>query len=395
MRVEATWRAWLLLASGLAALGHGVAAGSPLEALAGSTMLLALSAMAAYARAAARLLGSARVKAPREAEAPRGRVGVPLRVEAPRLPGGLRARIPQAQWGLEPLGEASVEGGEALVPVAASTGVYPLRGVELVAEDPLGLFRGVAERPVEARLVVRPGVPEPQLQALEAPLPPAPGAPAALGPADPLETLWLRPYQAGDDPRLIDWKATARAGEPVAREPGRSLDASRLAIVLDASEDSRTGEPGEMGHDVVFEAAAAILAALPPGEPGPMVAVYNGACALIPGSTAWERLYGLLAAAPRLASSAQAYEARGYSLCAWRASRGAAALVSLHPPGGLLEADLGQLAEAAPSVLAAAIHRDWALAAREAEEASRGGAPVRVSWATPETAPRLLAEAWR
>jgi len=395
VRVEATWRAWLLLASGLASFGHGLAAASLQEAIAGSAILVALAAMNAYARIAARLLSRARAEAPLRLEAARGRIAVPLKVEAPRLPGGVRARLPTAYWGLEPLGEAPVEGGSALVPAAASTGVYPLRQVDLVAEDPLGLFRGVAGRPVEARLAVAPRVPEPRLPAVEAPLPHAPGAQALQGAPDPLEILWLRPYQAGDDPRLIDWKATARSGSLTVREPGRSLDSSRLAILLEASEDSRTGSPGEMGHDLVFEAAAAILAALPPGEPGPRVTVYNGACTTLRGDTAWETLKSLIAAAPRLAAAAQPYEAHAHARCAERASTGMAALLSLHPPGGLLEADLESLAAAAPRVVAAAIHGDEESAAREALEAFRRGAPLKVSWATPETAPRLLGEAWR
>ncbi len=396
MRVEATWRAWLLLASGIVSLTHGVAVGSPLEAMAGSSIILLLSAMNAYARAAARLLARARIKAPREAEAPRGAVTLPLRIEeAPRLPGRTYARLPEAYWGLTPRGDAEVVEGEAQLPLAASTGLYLIRQVELAAEDPLGLFHGVASRSVETRLLVRPRVPEARNQLLAAPLPPAPGVPALHGPPDPLEMLWLRPYQAGDDPRLVDWKASARTGSLVAREPGKSLDASRMALLLEASEDSRTGEPGSMGHDLVFEAAAAILASLPPGEPGPRVAVYNGACTLLPGSTAWETLSSLLAAAPRLASAAQPYDAHGHARCAERASQTTAALLSLHPPVSLLEADLELLSTAAPRVVAAAIHDNPDTAALETLEASRRGSPVEIAWATPETAPLLLNKAWK
>jgi uncharacterized protein (DUF58 family) len=76
------------------------------------------------------------------------------------------------------------------------------------------------------------------------------GAGAAVG-AERGDFRALRPYRAGDDPRDVHWRSTARRGEPIVREYDRDASESYW-IVLD------TVAPG----DVVFEIAVEMTAAL-------------------------------------------------------------------------------------------------------------------------------------
>jgi uncharacterized protein (DUF58 family) len=71
----------------------------------------------------------------------------------------------------------------------------------------------------------------------------------------------LRPYRAGDDPRDVHWRTSARLGEPVIREYER--DRSRaLWICLDLR-----AEPGEPAESAIEIAASIAGAASRRGEP--------------------------------------------------------------------------------------------------------------------------------
>jgi uncharacterized protein (DUF58 family) len=70
----------------------------------------------------------------------------------------------------------------------------------------------------------------------------------------------LRPYRAGDDPRDVHWRTTARVGHPVVREYER--DRSRaLWLCLDLR-----GVDGEMAETAVEIAAAVAAAAVRRGD---------------------------------------------------------------------------------------------------------------------------------
>ncbi|HEX6040890.1 DUF58 domain-containing protein [Longimicrobium sp.] len=134
-------------------------------------------------------------------------------------------------------------------------GVYPLETITLSTSFPFGLF--VKERDVEVpgEAIVWPRTdrrvrePRPAGQRVRRSGEAFAGQAGARG-----EYRGLRPYRAGDDPRDVHWKTTARVGEPVVREYER--DRSRalwLCLDLRAPEGD------------VAEAAAEIAASLAAG----------------------------------------------------------------------------------------------------------------------------------
>ncbi len=62
-----------------------------------------------------------------------------------------------------------------------------------------------------------------------------------------------RPYQAGDDPRYLDWRLLARLRRPFVRQ-GEARGAGAVAVALDCS--------ASMGFDRKFEVAAEVAASL-------------------------------------------------------------------------------------------------------------------------------------
>ncbi|MBL8862881.1 MAG: DUF58 domain-containing protein [Planctomycetes bacterium] len=79
------------------------------------------------------------------------------------------------------------------------------------------------------------------------------GRARALAAGDDLHGL--RAYRAGDDPRAIDWTASARAEAPLVRVL-RAARGGRTAIVLDASLSMAVGPPGKL--QAAAEAALAL-----------------------------------------------------------------------------------------------------------------------------------------
>lgn len=55
----------------------------------------------------------------------------------------------------------------------------------------------------------------------------------------------LRPWRPGDDPRLLEWAATLRSGEPVVRRV-RGEAAPLVSVVLDASLSMAVGRPSKL-----------------------------------------------------------------------------------------------------------------------------------------------------
>ncbi len=133
-------------------------------------------------------------------------------------------------------------------------GIYPLRALTLATSFPFGLF--LKERDVElvAQVIVWPRTDRPVQIAIPGtgPSPRTEGPPRG-GAGYRGEYRSLRPYRAGDDPRDIHWRSSARLREPVLREYERDGARTRW-ICLDLR-----GEPGDEA-EVAVEVAAAVAA---------------------------------------------------------------------------------------------------------------------------------------
>ncbi len=144
----------------------------------------------------------------------------------------------------------------------ARRGVYRLHEFTLSTTFPFGLF-------IKERDFVFPGTvvvwPRSDLRVREAR---KAGARARRSGAEQLSALAggrgdyrsLRPYRAGDDPRDVHWRSTARYSEPVVREYERDA-AETLWLALDL----RTGE-SEAAESVIEVAASLAARAVARGE---------------------------------------------------------------------------------------------------------------------------------
>lgn len=113
------------------------------------------------------------------------------------------------------------------------------------------------------------------------------------------EVLRLRDYRAGDPPRLIDWKATARANRLISRDFAQD-DGLQIVIALDAGRSSalRAGSLDRFGHYVNIAARLAQFAAERDDSVGLLVYADRPLAALAParGANAVARLRSVLAA---------------------------------------------------------------------------------------------------
>jgi uncharacterized protein (DUF58 family) len=93
------------------------------------------------------------------------------------------------------------------------------------------------------------------------------GTTSALRPAQAgSELSGLRPFQTGDDPRHVDWKASARSGVPIVRQwqPDRQRS---VIVVIDAGRLMRAEHDGENKFDAAVRALVRIgLAAQARGD---------------------------------------------------------------------------------------------------------------------------------
>jgi uncharacterized protein (DUF58 family) len=114
------------------------------------------------------------------------------------------------------------------------------------------------------------------------------------------EVLRLRDYRAGDPPRVIDWKATARADRLISREFSQD-DGLQIVIAIDAGRSSalRAGSLDRFGHYVNVAARLAQFAAERDDLVGLVVYADRPLAALAParGTAAVARLRKVLAAA--------------------------------------------------------------------------------------------------
>jgi uncharacterized protein (DUF58 family) len=123
-------------------------------------------------------------------------------------------------------------------------------------------------------------------------------APAALS-GGGAEVLRLREYRPGDPPRLVDWKATARAGRLISRDFSQD-HGLQIVLVVDAGRSSqlRAGSLDRFGHYVNVAARLAQFAADREDLVGLVVYADRPLAALAParGASAVTRLRATLAA---------------------------------------------------------------------------------------------------
>ena len=125
-------------------------------------------------------------------------------------------------------------------------------GLTLGRTDPLGLVKGLARVPLEARLIALPKryrLPEIALPGRRKFQPG--GVSLAVSVGDSEEFLALRDYRPGDPLHRMHWKSFARTGKPVVKEYQDEFF-ERHALVLD------TGSA--QGEDAAFEEAVALAA---------------------------------------------------------------------------------------------------------------------------------------
>ncbi len=126
-------------------------------------------------------------------------------------------------------------------------GRVPLRTVHLVTRFPFGLFEKTRIVPLRDEVVVFPAVDGGGARSRS----PDAGQNAVRKQRLGEETIGLRPMLAGDDPRRIHWRVSARVGERMVIEPGEASSAP-LSIFFD---DRGPGGP-------VFERAVECAASL-------------------------------------------------------------------------------------------------------------------------------------
>lgn len=125
------------------------------------------------------------------------------------------------------------------------------------------------------------------------------GSHAGIPSGSGVEVLRLRDYRPGDPPRVIDWKATARADRLISREFAQE-DGLQIVIALDAGRSSalRAGSLDRFGHYVNVAARLAQHAADREDSVGLLVYADRPLAAMAParGAAGVVRLRALLAA---------------------------------------------------------------------------------------------------
>jgi uncharacterized protein (DUF58 family) len=164
------------------------------------------------------------------------------------LPG--RAFIPH----VEARGTAQVRSVNTFV----RRGIYPLRTVTLSTSFPFGMFRKERDLEIPGQIVVWPRTDRP----VPAPSPgggrvPRSGAGAKGAHGHRGEYRSLRAYRAGDDPRDIHWRSSARLRDPVLREYERDGAETRW-ICLDLRADP--GDPAEVAVEAASSLAGQAMA---------------------------------------------------------------------------------------------------------------------------------------
>lgn len=91
----------------------------------------------------------------------------------------------------------------------------------------------------------------------------------------------VRPYEPGDDIRAMDWKVSARAGDPYIKQFVEERELAVL-LVVDDSGSMRLGNPATKRERAAEFAAAAALVAVRAGDRVGALVAHDGGIALVP-----------------------------------------------------------------------------------------------------------------
>jgi uncharacterized protein (DUF58 family) len=169
-------------------------------------------------------------------------------------------------------------------------GIYPLETLTLSTEFPFGLFTSERDIPLTGELVIWPRAD----RSVALPTPPGGRNMPRYSDANGVtlgargEFRGLREYRAGDDPRDIHWRSTARTGQPMVREYDQD-SAETLWICLDTRD-----EPGDHAEGAVETAASLAARAYHDGRRFALVTP-SGQVDAGTGSAQLERLLDVLA----------------------------------------------------------------------------------------------------
>jgi len=145
----------------------------------------------------------------------------------------------------------------AWAPTPRRRGAWPVGPMWLERESPLGLWRRRESHEAPLAAYVAPDLRGPADDVL-AWAPRRARRPAAVGSvASSGDLAGLRPFGAGDDPRHVDWKASARLGVTMAREWRPDRRAS-LLLAIDAGRAMRSLHDGESKLDAALRTAARV-----------------------------------------------------------------------------------------------------------------------------------------
>lgn len=139
-------------------------------------------------------------------------------------------------------------------------GVVRFGPLQLIASDPLQMWKRTSSRPLDTILIVRPRVhPLPGLFDGGGVRVGAGRPTAALrgGPDAEVDLVGLRPYVPGDDLRRIHWRTSARHNEPHVVQVEPPVGPASVVIVV----DTRTDFCDPDRFELVVEAAASICSA--------------------------------------------------------------------------------------------------------------------------------------
>ncbi|ADP80166.1 DUF58 domain-containing protein [Pseudofrankia inefficax] len=173
---------------------------------------------------------------------------------------------------------------------ARRRGPLTFQPVRTECTDPLGLIRFSRSSGPALEMLVHPFLH--RIPALDVPgTTDLEGGSPDIAPQAGAELHSLRKYVAGDDPRLIDWRATGRIGYPLIRL-NLVPKMPRGIVVLDTAADTYQGDQFE---DAVRVAGALGDAALTRGQPVEIWTTERSRCAALPGSAARGKMLDFLA----------------------------------------------------------------------------------------------------
>jgi uncharacterized protein (DUF58 family) len=133
-------------------------------------------------------------------------------------------------------------------------GSYSLQGFWISTRFPFGFFRRGQRIEAKGDVLVYPAIQK--ISSFFHLLPLLPGRIEGLHAGQGENLFSIRPYQTGESARVIDWKATAKTGELMAREYAREED-SKFCLIL----DSRVHNPSVRCEED-FEKAVSFAASL-------------------------------------------------------------------------------------------------------------------------------------